>query len=224
MGNEPTVLRLADGEGCVRLLRTDEERGALLLERLGPPLFELGRPIEERHEILCMVAKRLWRPAPGSGLPTGADKARRLAAQIERDWATFAGPCSERAVEQALAAAERRLAAHDDERAVLGHGDVHQWNTLRAGQGFKLVDPDGQLAEREADLGVLMREDLDELMAGNPYERARWLALRTGTDAVAIWDWGLVERMSNGPSLLQNGKEKFGRMSLDAADRIAAAG
>ena len=34
--NEITVLRLAGGEGCVRLLREDAGRGALLLERLGP--------------------------------------------------------------------------------------------------------------------------------------------------------------------------------------------
>jgi streptomycin 6-kinase len=33
--NEITVLRLTGGDGCVRLLRADQERGALLLERLG---------------------------------------------------------------------------------------------------------------------------------------------------------------------------------------------
>lgn len=27
--------------------------------------------------------------------------------------------------------------AHDDERAVFVHGDVHEWNTLAAGDGFK---------------------------------------------------------------------------------------
>jgi len=42
---------------------------------------------------------------------------------------------------------------------VLLHGDVHQWNTLQAGVDWKLVDPDGLLAEPEADLGVLMREE-----------------------------------------------------------------
>jgi streptomycin 6-kinase len=52
------------------------------------------------------------------------------------------------------------MAAHDDERAVLVHGDVHEWNALQApGGGFKLVDPDGLVAEPEYDLGVLMRED-----------------------------------------------------------------
>jgi hypothetical protein len=51
----------------------------------------------------------------------------------------------------ALACAARRAEAHDDERAVLVHGDVHQWNVLEAPPGdehqpgFKLVDPDGLL-------------------------------------------------------------------------------
>jgi streptomycin 6-kinase len=36
------VLRLTDGDGCVRLLRYDAARGALLLERLGRSLVQLG--------------------------------------------------------------------------------------------------------------------------------------------------------------------------------------
>lgn len=68
--NEITVLRLAGGDGCVRLLRDDLDRGALLLERLGRSLYELKLPIRRRHEILCDVAARVWRPAPDSGLPS----------------------------------------------------------------------------------------------------------------------------------------------------------
>jgi streptomycin 6-kinase len=41
--HEITVLRLAAGDGCARLLRADEPRGALLLERLGRPLHRTGR-------------------------------------------------------------------------------------------------------------------------------------------------------------------------------------
>ncbi len=72
--NEITVLRLADGAGCVRLLRHDAARSALLLERLGRSLYELALPIGLRQEILCSVAQRVWRPAPDCGLPTGAQK------------------------------------------------------------------------------------------------------------------------------------------------------
>lgn len=68
--NESTVLRLAGGEGCARLLRADVARGALLLERLGRSLYQLALPMAQRHEILCSVAARVWRPAAGCGLPT----------------------------------------------------------------------------------------------------------------------------------------------------------
>jgi streptomycin 6-kinase len=222
-GNEITVLRLAGGNGCVRLLRADEDRGALLLERLGPPMSALDLPIGRRHEILCDVAQRLWRPAAGCGLPTGADKGRWLAATIVATWEQLGRPCAPRTVEHALACAERRVAAHDDERAVLVHGDVHQWNTLQNGDGFTLVDPDGLLADAEYDLGIIMREDPQELMAGDPYDRARWLAARTGRDAVAIWEWGVVERVSTGLLCARIGLEPVGGWMLDAADRIAAA-
>ena len=193
--NEIKVLRLAGGEGCVRLLRSDASRGALLLERLGRSLYELGFRIGRRHEILCATAARVWRPAPDCGLPTGAEKGRRLARFIATVWEAPARPCSERAVDHALRCAERRIDAHDDERAVLVHGDVHQWNALEADDGFRLVDPDGLLAEAEYDLGILMREDPLELLDGDPYERTRWLAARTGLDATAIWEWGVVERV-----------------------------
>ena len=218
--NEITVLRLTRGEGCVRLLRDDADRGAMLLERLGPSLFDLGVPLGRRHEILCRVAKQVWRPAPDAGLPTGAWKGRWLVEAITRMWGELDRPCSERAVHHAVACAERRIAAHDDERAVLVHGDVHQWNTLRAADGFKLVDPDGLLAEPEYDLGVMMREDPVELLQGDPRERARRFAAYTGCDPEAVWEWGAVERVSTGLIATQIELQPEGRQMLAAADRV----
>ena len=218
---EITALRLADGYGCARLFRADPSRGALLLERLGRSLHDLDLPIAQRHEILYSTAARIWRPAPDCGLPTGAEKGRRLADFIRAMWETLDRPCSERAVDHALACAGRRVDAHDDERAVLVHGDVHQWNALEAGRGFKLVDPDGLLAEPEYDLGILMREDPLELLDGDPQERARWLARRSGLNATAIWEWGVVERVSTGLLCTQIGLQPVGRDMLAVADRIA---
>jgi streptomycin 6-kinase len=220
--HEATALRLADGDGCVRLLRDDLTRGALLLERLGRSMSELGLPITGRHEILSAAAARMWRPAAGSGLPTGAEKAEWLAGFIAGSWVELDHPCSERAIAYALDCAQARRTAHDDERAVLVHGDVHQWNALESAGGFKLVDPDGLLAEAEYDLGILMREDPVELMAGDPYERARWLAHRTGLDAAAIWEWGVVERVSTGLIATRVGLQPVGAQMLAAADHVAA--
>lgn len=222
--HEITVLRLANGEGCARLLRSDATTGALLLERLGPSLHDLGLPLAARLEILCDAAARVWRPAADAGLPTGADKGRWLANAITTLWNDLDRPCTERAVEHALACAARRIAAHDDERAVLVHGDVHEWNALQAGDHFKLVDPDGLLAAAEYDLGVLMREDPVDLLAGDPYDRARWLAHRTGLDATAIWEWGVVERVSTGLLCTKIGLQPIGRQMLHTADLVAALG
>jgi len=219
--NEITVLRLAGGEGCARLLRADPARGALLLERLGRSLYELSLPVARRHEILCSAAAKVWRPAAGCGLPTGADKGRWLAGFITTTWEELGRPCSERAVAYALACAAQRAGAHDDERAVLVHGDVHQWNALQAGSGFRLVDPDGLLAEAEYDLGILMCEDPVELMRGDPHRRARWLAARCGLDATAIWQWGVVERVSTGLLCTKVELQPVGRQMLAAADRVA---
>ena len=220
--NEIAVLRITGGEGCVRLLRDDAVRGALLLERLGRPLYQLALPIRRRHEILCSTAARVWRPAPGCGLPTGAEKARWLADFIATTWEELDRPCSERTVDHALACARRRADAHREERAVLVHGDVHQWNTLEAQDGFKLVDPDGLLAEPEYDLGIIMREDPLELLQGDAHERARWLAASTGLDASAIWEWGVVERVSTGLLGTKVGLQPVAREMLAAAERVAA--
>jgi streptomycin 6-kinase len=219
--HEITALRLAHGQGCVTLLREDSHVGALLLERLGPPLFELNVPIARRHEILCDTAAKMWRPAPNCGLPTGADRAQSLAAFIADSWETLDRPCTERAIDYALACARRRATAHEEERASLVHGDVHQLNALQAGAEFKLVDPDGLLAEPELDLGKIMRGDPVELLHGDPHDRARRLSARTGLDATAIWEWGVVERVTSGLHCTRIALQPLGRQSLAAADATA---
>jgi len=219
--NEITALRLIDGKGCVRLLRHDSERSALLLERLGRPMSELGLPLDERLSILSSLGAQLWRRAPDEQLPTGADKGRYLVDYIVRAWEELDRPCSERAIDDALRCAALRIEAHDDSRAVLVHGDIHQWNALESSDGFKLVDPDGLLAEAECDMGVLMREDPVELLAGDPWTRARSLAEITGLDTAAIWEWGVVERVYTGLLCTAVDLQPVGREMLTAADWIA---
>jgi len=216
--SEVTTLNLANGDGCVRLVDCDVTLGALLLERLGPSLRDLALPIDLRHEILCGVAERMWRPAPDCGLSNGRQKAMAQMESIRSLWEELDHPCSERAVSYALECGERRSAAHDDERAVLIHGDIHQWNTLQAKDRFKLVDPDGGVAEAEFDLGVLMREDPVELIEGDPKDRARYLALRCGLDMEAIWEWGAIQRVWNGLLCFKDDLQPFGKQMLDAAE------
>jgi streptomycin 6-kinase len=68
-----------------------------------------------------------------------------------------------------------------------------------------------------------MREDPVELMAGDPRERARRIAAHTGCDPVAIWEWGVVERVSTGLLAVSIGLQPVGSQMLAAADAIARA-
>ncbi len=221
--HEATVLRLAAGDGCPVLYRDDPTRGALLMERLGPSVFALGLAYERRLPILCDAASRIWRPAPEVDLPTGADKAAWLVEFVLATWIELDEPCDRRTIDHARACAERRLAAHDPTRAVLVHGDVQQWNALQAGDSFKLVDPDGLVAEAEYDLGVILREDPDEPAASDTMATAQWMAERHDLDATAIWEWGVIERVSTGLMATKIGLQPVGRQMLALADRIACA-
>ena len=89
------------------------------------------------------------------------------------------------------------------------------------GERFKLVDPDGLLAEAEYDMGILMRDDPAELLAGDAHKRARWLAERTGLDATAIWEWGVVERVSTGLLGTKFDLQPGARLMLAVADKVS---
>ena len=67
-----------------------------------------------------------------------------------------------------------------------------------------------------------MREDPVELMQGDPRARSRWLAQRTELDEQAIWEWGVVERVSTGLIAHEIDLQPEARNMLHAADRIAA--
>lgn len=228
--NEIRALVAADGRGCARVLAHDAERGAVLLERLGRKLVDLELPVRTQLETICAVLTELWAVAPDAELPSGDAKGRWLANFIATTWEKLDRPCSTRLVERAVFFAERRCEAFDAERAVLVHGDAHPWNTLEdiaAGSGFRLVDPDGLLAEREYDLSILMREFNDELLGGDALrigqERARFLARLTGLDEQRIWEWGLVEKVSNGLMWIAEGDPDEGRQFLRPAEVWAAA-
>jgi streptomycin 6-kinase len=229
---EVTTLAAAGGRGYVRLLDRDEGRHATLQERLGPSLRESGLPVHAQIGLLCATLRRAWEvPAP-AGLPSGAEKARWLSGFIAATWEGTNRPCSRRVVERALDFAGSRETAHDPGTAVLVHGDAHNTNALRdCGLAsdparYKLVDPDGLLAEPAYDLAIPMREWSRELLGGDPArlgrERCAHLARLTGVDPQGIWEWGFVERVSTGLLATQVGARWMGREMLEVAEAWAA--
>jgi streptomycin 6-kinase len=223
---EAQVLRIASGTGYPRLIAHDEVYNALLLERLGASLADSHFAVSQQIEVLCQTLQEAWMPLESSqGLMTGGEKARSLAAFIAWAWRDLGHPCADITKELALAFAIEREAACNPHHSVLVHGDAHAHNTLRSCDGtgrYKFVDPDGLFAEPACDLAIPMRTWNDELLEGDAVTRGqarcRMLAMLTSTDERAIWQWGLMERVSTGLLLLQIGMTQLGIQTLAVAD------
>lgn len=152
--SEMTALRHYNGRGMVRLLESDEDAGAMLLERITPgvPLAET-KDDEMATRIAADVMKRLIIPAP----PDPDHKLRTAGGWLnglKRLRHTFngsTGPFPTRAVEQAEQAAAEILASSGP--PMLLHGDLHHWNILTSDrEGWLALDPKGVVGEAEMEI------------------------------------------------------------------------
>jgi streptomycin 6-kinase len=185
----------------------------MLIERLGRQLQELGLRSDRQIQIICATLRDAWMPIPdGPPFATAAEKAVELAQIIKSNWNALGKPCSERTIDLALSYAEKRRLAFDPAQSVLVHGDAHQWNVLRvpaSTDGYKFIDPDGLFGERAFDLAIPMREwgnvlpDGDLLRLGR--HRCRLLSEFSGIDEQPIWEWSMIQCVSNGLLLKQIG-------------------
>lgn len=224
---EIVALKISDGHGYVRLLNYDIDHRAILLERLGSPLKDLGYPTEMQIEIICNALKKSWeKPLPKDHkLQSGKEIINWFSDFIPKIWAEVETPCPRLLIDKALVFLESRLSNSSLETSVLVHGDAHSGNILKdmtnSKTSFKLIDPDGLVAEPAYDLGVLMREWLDDLTI-NPLEngRKRCLLLSeiTGVDIGAIWEWGFIQSISTGLFLIKIGQEEMGLQTLKVAE------
>lgn len=222
--------QLADGAGCVRLLAFDTDSDgapAMLLERLGPNLDELGLDVPQILTAVAGALSAFWRPLDeneSEGLMTGFDAAHWLADYIVRTWEEVGQPCGRDVIDRALEYCASRADAFDPAIAVLVHGDAHGWNTVQAADGgFKLVDPEGLFSEPAHDLAVPMREYNGPLLAGDTQqltrERAEYLGATCDVDPEAVWEWGFIERVSTGLANVRDFDNDDGADFLEVARR-----
>jgi streptomycin 6-kinase len=227
--NEVAALELANGRGYVRVLRHDLKRRAMLQERLGARLSDLGLPVAAQIEIICTTLRSTWVKVPkNTPLMAGATKARWLREFIESVWQRLGQPCSEGVVAQVREFTQERERAYDADRAVLVHGDAHPGNTLQTldATAFKFVDPDGLNAEPACDLAVPMRGWPDELLDGDTRalgaRRCAYIGELTGVEREPIWQWGFVECVSTGLYMLELGWRSEARAMLEVAEAWTA--
>ncbi|HUQ33761.1 MAG TPA: aminoglycoside phosphotransferase family protein [Pyrinomonadaceae bacterium] len=160
---EAAALRSFQGEGAVRLLDDDAERGALLLERITPgsPLYELQEGADAVRTAARLM-RELWRTPPAEhSLPTIAVWFRAF----ERLRSRFGGGVGPLPPEL-ISKAERTFTELEasSEGSVLLHGDLHHDNILFSDErGWVAIDPKGIVGDRGYEVGSFM---LNQLPAG----------------------------------------------------------
>ena len=136
--HEPDALEAWNGDGAIRLLRRDDERCAMLLERCEPGTFLSSIDGERALDVLIGLLPRLWRPSP-DGFHTLEDEV-----EYWIDAGLDPGPA-------------RELAATQGAR-VLAHQDLHGDNVLAAErEPWLVIDPKPLAAEREFAIVPIVR-------------------------------------------------------------------
>lgn len=232
------TLTAADGDGYVTVFEHAPEHDAVLLEALGPSLYEADLTPTEQLAVMARLLRRAWRvPATAAGTGTVVepqDKAAGLAELIAGLWRDLDHPCEDAVVERALTCAQRRSAAFDPAACVLVHGDAATANAARVlrprpgtEDGFVLLDPDGFLGDSTYDLGVALRDWCPQLLAAHApacllSSYCEVLAREAATDPAAIWEWGYLERVSTGLYALSLGAGEQALPHLQTAEALLA--
>jgi len=197
---EREALRLFEGRGAVRLLDSDEERAALLLERLEPgaKLADVCETDDEgATSAAASVMRSLRLPAPDAhDFPSVEDWGRGFA----RHRASFdggTGPIPARLFEEAETLF-RELNDSATERALL-HGDLHQENIISARrEPWLAIDPKGVTGEPAYETGALLRNPNTQILSWPNLSRVmerriRQLSVELGFERERVRGWGLSQ-------------------------------
>lgn len=156
--SEIQALRLYDGDGAVRLLDYDTEKGALLMERLMPgrslETFSDGANDEDVTRIAARVMRRLWRPLAADHSFATVEKWASGLKSLRRRFAGETGPFPKRLVEMAERHFDELL--YSASSLVLLHGDLHHLNILKSQDTWKAIDPKGVAGEPCYEVCALM--------------------------------------------------------------------
>ncbi|MER7756708.1 aminoglycoside phosphotransferase family protein [Kitasatospora sp. NPDC097643] len=167
--HEPDAFVAWAGRGAVRLHERDDERFAMLLERVHPVTLA---EVEDGDEVVTVAGRlnrRLAIPAP-SGLPRLREQADAWEEQLRRDADELAHPLPHHVLDAAVATARELGRVQPD---TLIHGDLHARNILRADrEPWLAVDPKGCAGDPAYDGGTLLKSRALTLLEAHDLRRA----------------------------------------------------
>ncbi|GAA2226418.1 aminoglycoside phosphotransferase family protein [Streptomyces amakusaensis] len=211
---ERAALEHWDGWGALRSLPVAGAGDALLLERLHPEVSLRSLPEAKALLEAAGIVRRLWvEPPPGHGFETVAERtARQASALREMD-----DPLAAAALE-----ARDRLVS-DSAESFLLHGSFRQGKVLAADRTpWLAVGPEPVVGERAYDLGRLVRDRAEDLIASAAgasaaRRRVTRLANSLEVDPERLRGWGLFRAVESGTRAMAAGRVREGEATLEFA-------
>ena len=186
--HEATALSTWDGAGAVRLLAHDEQKWALLLERLDPTVTLEDEPLPEALAVIATLIRRLTRPGP-----PGVRHLRDIAARWVHELpAENDGQLPDELVAQAVAYC-RELGPKAGNHLV--NEDLHFQNVLRGErEPWLAIDPKPVIGDREFGLVPLLWNRFDETAV---VDRLTAVVDMAGLDHGLARRWTFVRAVDN---------------------------
>jgi streptomycin 6-kinase len=184
--HEAEALARWNGVGAARLIARDDERRALLIERLRPGTQLWALPDEQATEIAAGVLEQLWIPA---------DRPFR---RLEDAAAQWAEELPKEQLDRWLvdrAVSFLRDAGPTQRESVLLHQDFHGGNVLLSERGWLAIDAKPLVGEREFDVASLIRDRRPATKAQLEW-RLEYLVERLDLDAERTRGWAIAHALA----------------------------
>jgi len=167
--HEPDAFVAWGGRGAVLLHERDDERFAMLLERVQPSTLA---EVEDGDEVVTVAGRlnrRLAVPAP-PGLPRLSEQADAWEEQLRKDAEELPHTLPRQVLDAALATVRELGRSQPD---TLIHGDLHAGNILRADrEPWLAVDPKGYVGDPANDGGTLLKSRALTLLEADDLRKA----------------------------------------------------
>jgi len=160
--SEVEALRYFAGEGMVKIIDTEAEKGILILDHLfpGDTLATLENDVEAT-EVAASIMESLWVPeTQDSSLPQIEEREQSLM-NFFQAYPTGKAPITHDLLQRATNTF-RSLLDEKEERYIL-HGDLHHYNILKSEASWVAIDPKGLVGEREYDTIQFLLNNLPEV-------------------------------------------------------------
>jgi streptomycin 6-kinase len=201
--HEAEALARWNGVGAARLLARDDQRRAMLVERLRPATQLWSVPDDQATAIAAGVLEQLWIPA-GEPFRRLEDAAAEWVEFLREHWEALGRPYERGLLDEAVDFL--RHAGPTQRESVLMHQDLHGGNVLLSERGWVAIDAKPLVGEREFDVASLVR-DRRPTTRRAVQRRLDYLVDRLGLDRERARGWGIAH------ALVWNGSEEM----VDAA-------